>query len=49
MNKPITPKQMSEWTKQAWQKAQDETWERLKQIFESDPELMDVFKRMKDR
>ncbi len=28
---------------------QDEAWERLKQILEADPELMAVFKRMKDR
>ena len=28
---------------------QDEAWERLKQILEADPELMAVFRRMKDR
>lgn len=28
---------------------QDEAWERLKQILEADPELMDVFNRMKDK
>ena len=33
----------------ATQKQMDEAWERLKQILESDPELMAVFLRMKDK
>lgn len=48
MNKPITPKQMKQWTKQAWQKAQDDAWERTKKQLEQ-PEVMAVLKRMKDR
>lgn len=26
MNKPITPKEMSEWIKKTWKKCQDEAW-----------------------
>lgn len=49
MNKPITPQQMSTWIDDQWQKRQDEAWQRLKQILEADPELMEVFNRMKDK
>lgn len=48
MNKPITPDQMSKWTKEAWQKAQDQAWDRLTQKLQ-DPKVMAVLKRMKDR
>lgn len=48
MNKPITDKQMSKWTQEAWKKAQDAAWERLKKKLEQ-PETLAVLKRMKDR
>lgn len=31
------------------QEAMDSAWERLKKILESDPELMEVFNRMKEK
>ncbi len=31
------------------QEAMDKAWERLKQILEADPELMEVFNRMKEK
>ena len=52
MAKPITSEEMSQWVKetceQAHKRAQDEAWERCRKQLER-PELLEVFKRLKDR
>lgn len=52
MAKPITSQEMSQWVKETWEQAQEraraEAWERCREQLEK-PELLEVFKRLKDR
>ena len=48
MNKPISAEEMKTWTKEQWQKCQDEAWDRLKEKLEK-PETLAVLKRLKEK